>query len=290
MNRKTLKIAMFLMVGFLIPLFLLGCGGGGEGGSGHDPMPTVSPFVDFYNIVKIQSDQSIFCGVASTNVIDGDYQVAPPNDRNHLMTEFPFNARILEYFYSPRIVQASGISNHAFFYPQQIRRHKTFSAFEAPEDPRGLFTFVNNNSFNTIENRFEYPREIRIETPSEGESIQAGRSFQVKWDSDEDDYHYFIIAEYAEVSADGLISRAWSSDDFRSLNWADPASIYLFMLNKTTRDKEIYIPAALFTSTGALNITVYGFIPEKFQWTADSQAGGEILAVGKKTIRVNLTP
>lgn len=288
--KSTKRTALILLIlTLLIPLCIWGCGGGGGGGGSSDPDPTETPLADYYDLVMVQSDGSISANIASTNVMSGDFEVAPPNDRDYTMSEFPFNVTIQDYYYGTQVSQASGISNHAFYYPPQIQRNRDFSSGEAPENPTGLFTFVNDGEFKTFTNNFDYPREIKIEYPEESEYIEAGRSFQIKWNSDEGNYRYFVVVEYAELSDDGMISKAWSSDDFRSLNWADPSSIYMFMYNKTTTDKEIYVPAALFTTPGIVNITVYGFLTDKFEWDASTKIGYEVLSLGKKTIRVNIT-
>jgi hypothetical protein len=158
------------------------------------------------------------------------------------------------------------------------------------ENPKGFYTFVNNGDFNNMTNDFDYPSQISIESPSDSEEIEAGSSFKVKWNSDESQYRYFVVVEYAEADSTGTIPVAWSSDDFRSLNWADPNSIYYFMISKTTADREVYVPAAIFTTQGAVNISVYGFLPDKFVYDSESEVGKEIMIMGKKTIRVKMVP
>jgi len=288
MKRKFYIVSILMVLALFTFICILGCGGGGDGGSSSDPTPTDSPISDFYNLVIVNSDESVRCGVASNNELSGDYQVAPPGERNYEMSAFPFNARVDDYFYGTQVSQASGISNHTLYNPLQIRFYRDFAGSEAPENPTGLYTFVNDGDFNTMTNDFDYPDEIRIESPEDGDTIEAGTSFQVKWSSDNSDYRYFVVVEYAEVSDEGIISTAWSSDDFRSLNWADPLSIYTFMTGKTTTNRDISVPAAIFTTTGAVDITVYGFLPERFTWDASSDVGYEILVMGRQTVRVNV--
>lgn len=290
MKKRFYIIPILLVMSLFVYACMLGCGGGGGGDSSSDPVPTDTPISDFYNLVIVQSDESVRCGVTSNNELTGDYEVAPPGERNYEMSPFSFNARVENYFYGIQVNQASGISNHTLYNPAQIRFYRDFSGSDAPENPTGLYTFVNDEEFNTMTNNFEYPNEIRIESPQEGDEIEAGTSFQIKWSSDNGDYRYFVVVEYVEATEEGIIPTAWSSDDFRSLNWADPLSIYSFMTGKTTTDRDIYVPAAIFTTTGAVDITIYGFLPEKFAWDSASDVGYEILAMGKKTVRVNITP
>ena len=292
MKPKFRSLLILCFVALLTSLAFWGCGGGSDGGS-SSPEPTVSysPVADYYNLVWVRSDKSLRCGVASNNEIDGDYEVAPPEDKNYTMGQFAYNAKIEEYFYGTEVHQASGVTNHTLHNPRQIRKYKDFAGSNAPEDPRGLFTFVNDGDFNTINNEdVEYPKEIRIQEPADGEEIEAGRSFKVRWEADDSEYLYFVMVEYAEVSNDGTITRGWTSEDMRSLNWADPLSIYSFIAGKTLTDKEISVPAALFTTQGAVNVSVYGFLPNKFRYDSVSKVGYELLPMGKQTVRINIVP
>lgn len=292
MKPKIRSLLILTFVALLTSLALWGCGGGSDGGS-SSPEPTISysPVADYYNLVWVRSDKSLRCGVASNNEIDGDYEVAPPEDKNYTMGQFAYNAKIDEYFYGTEVHQASGVTNHTLHNPRQIRRYKDFAGSNAPEDPRGLFTFVDDGDFNTLNNEsVEYPKEIRIQEPFDGEEIEAGRSFKIRWEADDSEYLYFVMVEYAEVADDGTITRGWSSEDMRSLNWADPLSVYNFMAGKTLTDKEISVPAAIFTTQGAVNVSVYGFLPNKFQYDSVSKVGYELLPMGKQTVRINIIP
>ena len=289
MKMKIKSLALLSMIAVILSLFIWGCGGGGGGESSPEPTISYSPVADYYNLVILHSDKSLRCGVASNNALDGTYEVAPPDDKNYEMNAFSYNAKIEKYYYGTDVNQASGTTNHTLNNPRQIRRYKDFSGGNAPESPKGLYTFVNDGDFNTFENsNVEYPGEIRIQEPAENEEIESGRSFTIRWEGDDSEYLYFVLVEYAEVSEDGIIEKAWSSEDFRSLNWADPLSVYTFISAKTLTKKEISVPAALFTESGAVNITVYGFLPNKFEYDSLSKVGYELLPMGKQTVRINI--
>ncbi|MCE1245396.1 MAG: hypothetical protein LWY06_01995 [Firmicutes bacterium] len=288
-NGSRFPVIFFIVIALMT--FMWSCAGSkGDDGGGVSPSPTYTPIADFYNLVIVESEKTVRCGVTSNSDLTGDFQVAPPEMRNYTMDTFPVNLKIADYYYGAQAEHATGVSDHTLETPKSIKYYLDFPSSMGLDNPKGLYTFVNNGDFNNITGDFDYPSQINIESPSESEEIQTGKSFKVKWNSDEGEYRYFVVVEYAEADDTGTLPVVWSSDDFRNLNWADPNSIYYFMVSKTTTDKEVYVPAAIFTSQGAVNITVYGFLPDKFVYGADSDAGKEIMIMGKKTIRVKMVP
>jgi len=288
MKKDSSRFPVIFFIAAVIMMFMWGCAGSSGDSGGVTPTPT--PASDFYNLVIVNSEKSVRCAVAANNDLYGDYEVAPPEQKNYPMDSFPVNLQIADYYYGSEAKHASGISDHTLQTPKTIKYYLDFPSSLGLDDPRGLYTFVNDGEFNNITGEFEYPSQINIESPSSGQEIVAGSSFKVRWNSDEGNYLYFVLVEYAEADETGTIPVAWSSDDFRNLNWADPNSIYYFMISKTTTDKEVYIPAAIFKTQGAVNITVYGFIPDKFVYDSESDVGKEIMVMGKKTIRVKMVP